>query len=145
MGFSSFVFWIFLLHLQAGWVEYRGSEVGQRGDVMDIWVHFTIGQGYHIQSSDPEDDQLIPTRVDVDLPEGWELLDVEFPETESFRLEGTQQVLQVYSKELTVQVSVRVPEDFSGLETFEGILHYQACDHAKCYFPRALEFSVDLW
>lgn len=138
--------WILLLFLQeAHWVQPYSSMVGRRGDELRIDLSIMIEEGYHIQDVNPDDPNLIPTNLALDLPHGWELVSVNFPATEGFTLHGENKAMQVFSGEVLIEV--RVDTNGQDLDVFEikAILQYQACDDKKCYYPRTLEFYIDVF
>ena len=55
----------------------------------------TLPEGYHVQSNAPRDPLLIPTELRLDSPTGVAVVEVVFPKTVDFKLEGNAEPLAV--------------------------------------------------
>lgn len=140
----AFVLCGLLLGQEAQWVTYSSVQVGKSKERMEVLINFEITEGYHIQEAAPRDASLVPTKLTLDLPDGWIILGTEFPEPERLILEGNVDTLMVYSGTMPVRLFLET----TGAPSMEAIvtarLNYQACDHRKCFYPREFEFSLEL-
>lgn len=103
-------------------------------------IRFRVNDGYHVNSHTPKSELLIPTNLTLDSVAGVKTAPAEYPAgtAYSFSFEPNEK-LDVYTGAFTVKVPV-VAE--AGSHTVNGILHYQACDHAACYPPKSLPVQV---
>jgi DsbC/DsbD-like thiol-disulfide interchange protein len=117
--------------------EQQKITAGKRS-VLDL--HFRVVDGFHVNSHTPKSELLIPTQISLQPATGVKADAVEYPAgtSYSFSFDPTEK-LDVYSGEFTVKFPV-VAE--AGTHTVDGILRYQACDHAACYPPKSLPVQV---
>ena len=110
-----------------------------------VKVVFQVKQGLHIQSNNPENENVIPTKVVMEWPSGVEAFDPIFPSSEKLVLEGTDEALHVYSKEFEIKMAVSYQDDtLKGSYTVPGKITYQACDDKRCFYPRDYQFSINM-
>jgi len=107
-----------------------------------VRVEVRIRPGYHINSHQPNEEYLIPTRLRWENA-GLKVRRVEYPEAETVRYEFSEEPLSVYSGKIAM-VSVfepveKIPE---GLTELQGTLHYQACTEKVCLPPKTLPVKV---
>lgn len=130
--------------VQNHWVAYEGSTHEFKGRQLFLEVNLAIEEGYHIQDDAPADPYLIPTSLEVILPEGWKLERIDFPPSEGFLLSGSETPLQVYSETVVIRLIIAAQGTAAGKIVIPATLRYQACDKSKCYYPRELEFEIDI-
>jgi hypothetical protein len=126
------------------WVMPETEMIFQAGPgKYQIELKLKIREGIHINSDQPDNHLLIPTRFEAVWPENIKAESIEFSKTVPLKLEGFSESLEVFQSafSLTIQFenntkydSVRIPCK----------LTYQACDERKCYFPRVMEFDITL-
>jgi DsbC/DsbD-like thiol-disulfide interchange protein len=109
---------------------------------------FHIKPGFHINSSKPSAEELIPTQLGFSPPQDLVIAKVEYPagELRSFPFDPTQK-LSVYSGDLAIKAVVIVQKDAApGTYTVHGEFKYQACDNNACYPPKKLpvDFNVQI-
>ena len=110
-----------------------------------LTLSFTISDGYHIQANQPEDDNLIPTVLSFASSDQIRTGNPIFPAPTKFRMLGTEEDLLVFGDTLEIKIRITAsPLAENGQHTLKGELHYQACDSFKCYFPRDIEFAVEV-
>ena len=102
---------------------------------------FEIAGDYHIQSNEPLDEYLIPTKLtlsesisDIGLAQN-----PIYPSTKEFMLGGTD-LLLVFDEILIIKVPIMITSK-PGEYQVAGTLKYQACDESSCYYPRKVEFK----
>jgi hypothetical protein len=117
--------------------EQQSVSAGKRS-VLEL--HFRVVDGFHVNSHTPKSELLIPTRIELQPAAGVKADAVEYPAgtSYSFSFDPTEK-LDVYSGDFTVKLPV-VAE--AGTHTVDGMLRYQACDHAACYPPKSLPVQV---
>lgn len=116
------------------------SDVVTGNAPAEISLHFRVAEGLHVNSHEPREKFLQPTRLAV-LEDGEVTVGkVDFPPGEdyAFSFDPTNK-LSVYSGDFSLVAHVMAKP---GEHTLHAVLHYQACDHAACYPPKNLDFDV---
>jgi len=111
-------------------------------------VHFTfhVVDPYHVNSSQPLEQELIPTQLHFSLPAEVALGKLQYPAGKlmSFPFDPSTK-LSVYSGDFVVNGIVIAPGQAStGTYTIHGELKYQACDNNACYPPKKLPFTFNV-
>lgn len=108
---------------------------------IEIWVD--VKDGYHIQANKVNDESLIPTTLEVTGNGPITITNQEFPLSKQFRLEGTENYLDVYDGKFPIKLFLKPDvKTKAGSYVLNGTLRYQACDSRSCLFPRVIEFSI---
>jgi DsbC/DsbD-like thiol-disulfide interchange protein len=117
--------------------EQQSVTAGKRG-VLELRFH--VLDGFHVNSHTPKSELLIPTQITLQPAAGVKLAAVEYPAGTSYSLEADpSEKLDVYTGAFTVKLPVTAE---AGEHTVDGMLRYQACDHAACYPPKSLPVQV---
>ena len=132
---------------KSGFVEFLPVQewTFSPGEKKTIEIAFMIEEGFHIQSNQVLDDNLIPTSLMMQASNEIVLYDAIFPASFPFQLINTDQVMMVFHEKLDVKIPVTTEQNIKkGNYTINGNLHYQVCDSIKCYFPRDLPFEIQI-
>jgi hypothetical protein len=113
------------------------------GEEQKISLSFRIKEGFHIQADEVKDENLIPSHLIFEHSPELTIGEPIFPQSKEFWMEGSEEALLVFSDLMEITVPINSPPSVDGI-VLKGILHYQACDASKCYFPRNLEFVLKL-
>lgn len=111
-----------------------------------VQLKFAIDPKIHINSNKPHTENLIPTKLVLDLPTDISVVKTVYPAGEdfSFAFEPNEE-LNVYTGEFSITLQVR-PARGASAGTFKvhGELQYQACNDRACFPPKKLpvEFEV---
>lgn len=106
------------------------------GSLLKIAMAIEIESGWHINSSVPMNDFLIPSSVSVPKESPVKLEKTIFPEPVEIVPQFSQEVMSVYMGEIWIGVVTAVPEDMeSGPLTIKLHFRYQGCDDQACYAP----------
>lgn len=117
--------------------EPQVVTAGKRG-VLEL--QFRVVGGFHVNSHVPKSELLIPTELTFRAAAGVKVGPLEYPAGTSYSFSfDPANKLDVYSGPFTVRLPV-VAE--TGAHTLDGMMHYQACDHAACYPPKSLPVQV---
>ncbi len=108
------------------------------GDTIRLVLKVSIPHGLHLQSDRPRDRFLKPTFIWIDPASKVEFLEVVFPPSVDFPLEGFAQPLAVFEGDVAIGVTVRLPADARGDVSIPARFRYQACDDKICFMPRTL-------
>lgn len=107
---------------------------------------FRVQDPYHINSSKPLAEELIPTQLHFSLPGEIAIGRMQYPAGKlmSFPFDPNTK-LSVYSGDLVVRGLVVAPKTAStGTYTVHAELRYQACDNNACYPPKKLPFTFNV-
>jgi len=112
------------------------------GEEFDLPVTVRIRDGYHINSHQPLEEYLIPTRLTWEA-DGFEVLGVEFPQAELVQYEFSDGPLSVFSGEIAVTTKLRAPKTLGDKPvTLTGKLRYQACNEKACLAPTSVDVQA---
>src|SRR5262249_22828440 len=109
-----------------------------------LQVH--LPEGYHTNSNQPRDPNLIPISVTFDPPpDGITFTEVVFPPATDLAQRGADQPLRVFSGDFTIGVALSVAASApNGPVKLPATLRYQACDEVACYAPTRVPVTWDL-
>ena len=111
-----------------------------------VELKFAIQPEMHINSNHPTTENLIPTKLVLDLPTDISVVKTIYPAGKDFAFAfDPSEKLNVYSGEFLITLHVR-PANGASAGTFRvhGDLQYQACNDRACFPPKKLpvEFEV---
>lgn len=105
----------------------------------DVELRFRVEPGFHINSHNPKDETLIPTRLNL-YAGSTHIEGEQYPAGSHFHLAiGSGEDLDVYQGEFRVILRIEAPK---GTSTLHGSLRYQACDTASCYPAKLLPIQI---
>jgi Disulphide bond corrector protein DsbC len=116
------------------------------GHSAPVQFNFHVQDPYHINSSQPLTEELIPTQLHFSLPPEVAFGKLQYPAGKlmSFPFDPSTK-LSVYSGDFVVKGIVMAPgQASSGTYTVHGELKYQACDNNACYPPKKLPFTFNV-
>lgn len=115
------------------------------GDTFELILELTVSPGYHINSSKPEDEFLVPTSPEFKELPVLKLKEVIFPPAVKKKFRFSEKMLSVYEGQIKVKVRLELSDDFCGssLEV-EGKVRYQACNDEACLRPMTAPFKINL-
>lgn len=122
------------------------NAVVSPGHSTPIQFNFHIHDPYHINSSHPLTEELIPTQLHFSLPPEVVFGKLQYPagKTMSFPFDPSTKI-SVYSGDFAIKGIVLAPgQASSGTYTIHGELKYQACDNNACYPPKKLPFTFNV-
>ena len=112
------------------------------GKPATIHMHFRIGDGLHINSHAPREEDLVPTALSFPADAGVKLESAEYPEGKDYVLPADPSTrLNVYTGEISIEARiVAAPGD----HLVEARLRYQACDQVMCMPPKTIPVVLDV-
>ena len=126
-------------------VDNLSDFVIKAGSAKSAIIPFQIKYGYHIQADTVNDENLIAAELTFDYLDGIDLGKLNYPEFKEFQLKGTDDKLLVFDGEFRVMVEIKVSKSVKkGSYSLPSSLYYQACDSARCLFPRRLNFQLPI-
>jgi DsbC/DsbD-like thiol-disulfide interchange protein len=106
------------------------------GETVSGELRVELPDGIHVQSDNPREDYLIPTRLTFALPEGVTVEEITYPPASDWFLEGQEEPLAVFETEFTVRWRLALgPEVPAGRMVVPASFQYQSCDDRLCYPP----------
>ncbi|HYV19184.1 MAG TPA: DUF255 domain-containing protein [Verrucomicrobiae bacterium] len=113
------------------------------GAAVPIEVSLTIKNGWHMNSSKPTLDYLIPTKVTFTETGGATDEGIAYPPGEMVKLQFADEQLSVYQGSVSIQARLRVPADkAAGALPIVARLNYQTCSDKACLPPETVEFKA---
>jgi DsbC/DsbD-like thiol-disulfide interchange protein len=116
------------------------------GDRLEMAIILDIAEGYHINSHEPSEEFLIPTRVTIEAPPTLQVGSAKYPRPElrSYPFAPDKR-LSVYEKRAVVKLPLRVkPTTAPGAYTLKAKIRYQPCSEKVCYPPTTRELEIAL-
>ena len=112
------------------------------GSIVKVPLTVQIRGGYHINSNQPNEDYLIPTRLTWNTA-SLEAKDIEYPDAEQVTYEFSGKPLSVYSGRIVIRTTFQTPSALPGsLKELTGKLRYQACNDKACLPPKTVDVSI---
>jgi hypothetical protein len=117
------------------------------GQSATVEFRFHVADGYHINSSKPKSDLLIPTELNLQAPPSpVTIKDFQYPPGKDLTLSfDPTEHLSVYSGDFSVHAQVAAPRGAAaGHFQVAGELRYQACSDRACYPPKKLPVNLEV-
>lgn len=131
-----------LAQFQAASLKSPKTVTLKPGEEVQVEVGFRIRPRYHINSSRPAEDYLIPTRLSWDASP-LKLKSIDYPDGEMVEYSFSSKPLSVYSGDFEIRSTfaapASVPDDLTELT---GTLLYQACNDKACFPPQKIQVRV---
>jgi hypothetical protein len=125
-------------------VKTLPPAIGKRGSTLTARVTLVLRGGYHVNSSTPADEYLIPLKLSWDGAP-LETLDVAYPTPHLANYSFSKKPVSIYSGQFDVTTRFRVPANAPlGPLVLAGKLRYQACNDSTCLPPRTVEVKLPL-
>jgi hypothetical protein len=118
----------------------------KRGTTLPLEFTFHVKPGYHINSNQPTEPEMIPTSLGFTPPQDLVIGKVQYPPgvMTSFPFDPAEK-LSVYAGDVVVKaVIITQPDAPFGTYTVHGEFKYQACDNNACYPPKKLPVQFDV-
>ena len=107
-------------------------------------VLMEIPSGLHVQSNKPLDKYLIPTKLDIETPQGMKVGPISYPRAVMRNLKFSKGAVAVYEGRAMIRFNLTVPANYSGSSgEIKGKLRFQACNDESCFPPVTRE--VKMW
>ncbi len=124
---------------------YVSGQNVRRGRSAPAVVEMNIPAGYHVNSNRPLEKFLIPTKLEVDAPDGIRVSAVSYPRALLRKLKFSKTRVAVYEGRALMRFNVTVPANFgSDYTELKARLKYQSCDDEVCFPPQTREISIPI-
>ena len=125
--------------------HFHTPDKASRGGEIRLAFELAVNAPWHINAHKVNDEFLVPTTIEFDLPDGFEITQIIFPDGEEKKLEFSETPMNLYEGIVLVGAVLKVaPEVPVGPATVKAILTYQACDNEKCLIPETRDIYVQL-
>ncbi|MEK7795724.1 MAG: cytochrome c biogenesis protein CcdA, partial [Candidatus Hydrogenedentota bacterium] len=124
--------------------EADAIPAGQQGRIA---FSFQLPPKFHVNSNKPLEENLIPTTVNFELPEGISLDALAFPEPIQVSVVGFETPLAVFEEHFAIGARFSVPANVQpGAYPAKAKVRIQACNETSCFPPKTLEieFTVNV-
>jgi suppressor for copper-sensitivity B len=106
------------------------------GTTLRLATMVTVEAGWHINSEKPTLDYLIPTEINLLLPEGWPAPRITFPEAHMLEFSFVDEPIAVYEGEVPILAELELPAELAGdAAPLRAEVRYQACNDTQCLPP----------
>jgi thiol:disulfide interchange protein DsbD len=106
-------------------------------DTLKVIVRVSLEQGWHINSTQPENEFAIATSLEL-KGKGLAFSSAEFPEPLKKSVKLFNQDLSIYEGDFEINSSVWQSSPEADLNSLQAILHYQACSDSICLRPASV-------
>ncbi len=121
------------------------QTVVDAGKSSTVHIGVEIKNGYHIQANKVNDEYLIPTTLKINADKNIMLGEQAFPQGKKFRLEGSDDYLNVYDGNFDISIAFKTTEQIQkGKYTLAAKIHYQGCDSNSCLSPKTIDFLIPI-
>ena len=112
-------------------------------DVLVLQIELKIKKGWHINSDQPFDEYLNPTKVTLKDSSLFANIQTEYPAPEIIKLDFSQTDLSLYRDQVLIKVILTPKKELINKELkIDGSVSYQLCNDQTCLFPTKKPFSV---
>jgi len=106
-------------------------------------VVLDIPASLHVQSNKPADKYLVPTKLELEAPDGIKIGPVTYPRAIVRKLKFSKTALTVYEGRAFFRFNVTVPANYSGSSgEIRGKIRFQACNEDACFPPLTREVKM---
>lgn len=110
---------------------------------VEVPVSVRIRKGYHINSNQPLESYLIPTKLSWDAVP-LVVASIEYPQAEEITPAFSRKPLAVYSSRVVIRTRFQVPAVAIGLSEVKGKFRFQACSDKACLAPKTIAVSIPI-
>ncbi|GEM_PF-662400 len=113
------------------------------GEVFELSLELHILPGFHLNSEKPGDEMLVPTSIELENIEAFEIKEIFFPEPQVKKFKFAARLLSVYEGQVKVKLKIELkPAVKESTVEMAGKVRYQACNDEACLRPERLPFKT---
>jgi len=115
------------------------------GTEFKIAVEVNVAEGWHINSSEPYDEYLIPTSLKIKENPNFKLLKVAYPKPHDFVFSFSESPLSVWEGTIYKGALIMVDSNLTpGTYPLIVVLGYQACNDMSCQAPTSIKDTINI-
>jgi len=119
------------------------KEKVQNGRLISASLIVDIPSGYHLNAHDPISRFALPTKIEVQLPDGYKVGPISYPRAIVRKFSFTDERLGVYEKQAVIRFVLRTPaNEQPRTTTLRVTLNYQSCSNEVCFPPKKEEATA---
>ena len=117
----------------------------QKGRAVNASLIIEIPSGYHVNAHDPFSRFALPTKVDVEVPDGIKVGTITYPKAIVRKFSFSGDHLGVYENRAVIRFIIKVPPNQPrGNAEIKARLNYQSCSNEVCFPPMKREVTASL-
>jgi hypothetical protein len=125
-------------------VEAEPRQLDLRSGDASLTLTLRVGPDYHLNAHEPGVEGLIPTTLELENPDGLELV-VEYPPGKARKYPFADHAINVYEGTQTIRATLRARDGASNPSSHPRlVLRYQVCTEMSCLEPRTEELPVTI-
>jgi uncharacterized protein YyaL (SSP411 family) len=122
---------------------YFGADQLTPGKSTPVAVVIDIDDPWHLNANPPQPDFVVPTEITLASKLGVTLANIHYPPGHEFQMEGIDESLLVYERQVTLFADLAVPAEAAGQsDELTLTLRYQACNDKTCSQPLKVDFTA---
>jgi uncharacterized protein len=110
-----------------------------------LQVRLAIPPGWHVNSDQPGNPDLIGTRLSLPPDSGWQLAAINYPQGEALKLGFQTQPVSLYTGEVVLQARLEPASESPAALTLPVEVRLQACDERVCLPPEQVRLRIGLF
>lgn len=115
------------------------------GAAAQVSALVSIERGWHVNSHQPSFEYLIPTVLELELPQGWAPGTMQYPKDKLKTFSFEPKPLAVYDGDVVILARLQVPKGVAkGTYPLKASLRYQACNDSQCLPPVTSRATLQL-
>ncbi|MHB1686237.1 MAG: protein-disulfide reductase DsbD family protein [Ignavibacteriaceae bacterium] len=123
--------------------SYSSLDKVYAGSQFNLAVKADVENSWHINSNNPNEDYLIPTKITIDTSNGFKLQSIVYPKANYIKLDFSDKPLSVWEGEIFIGGIITVPQNLTpGNYPLVIKLEYQSCNNQTCAPPASVEDTL---
>jgi len=115
------------------------------GQTIDLAVRLTVDTGWHVNSNDPLDENLVATSLGLSAEQAATLDEVVYPKGRRARLGFSKEAVSVYEGTVWIRATLTIEKDArAGAVLLPITVRSQACSDTACLEPAALRLGLNV-
>lgn len=122
---------------------YQSFDKVHAGSQLKFALTGVVEETWHINSDKPNEDFLIPSKVELPDLKGFSILQIKYPEAKEYNFDFSDVPVSVFEGEFVIGGIIRIDENIEFGEYMLPVeFTYQACNDATCMPPQTIEDTL---
>jgi uncharacterized protein YyaL (SSP411 family) len=135
-----------LAYAAEGGIRLQAELSPQREEgTRQLQLNLQIPDGWHINSDQPGNPDLIGTRISLTAESGWQLETISYPQGKRLKLVSQEKPLSLYTGKVTIQARLEPSNKAGAYLTLPIQVRLQACNEKVCLPPEQVTLRVGLY